>query len=111
MTRPKAPRQGQPVRRDPLPLEFPGVHFMDHEEVDAAARVLRSRSLFRYYGIDLQGETDAFEAEFAGFLGVKHALAVGSGAGALHVALAALGVGPGQEVILPAYLWVAVAAA
>jgi 8-amino-3,8-dideoxy-alpha-D-manno-octulosonate transaminase len=84
---------------------------MDEEEVEAAARVLRSRSLFRYYGIDLQKETDAFEAEFARFLGVGHALAVGSGSGALHVALAALGVGPGQEVIVPAYLWVAVVAA
>jgi 8-amino-3,8-dideoxy-alpha-D-manno-octulosonate transaminase len=84
---------------------------MDEEEVEAAARVLRSRSLFRYYGIDLQRETDSFEAEFRQFLGVDHALAVGSGSGALHVALAALGVGPGQEVIVPAYMWVAVAAA
>jgi 8-amino-3,8-dideoxy-alpha-D-manno-octulosonate transaminase len=100
-----------PVRSAPLPLEFPGAHYMDEEEVEAAARVLRSRSLFRYYGIDPQGEAEAFEAELARYLGVKHALAVGSGAGALHVALAALGVGPGQEVILPAYMWVAVAAA
>jgi 8-amino-3,8-dideoxy-alpha-D-manno-octulosonate transaminase len=105
----RAPRT--PVRSEPLPLEFPGVHFMDEEEVEAAVRVVRSRSLFRYYGIDLQGEADAFEAEFADFLGVQHALAVTSGCGALHVALAALGVGPGQEVIVPAYMWVAVAAA
>lgn len=102
---------GPPVRSSPLPLEFPGIHHMDEEEIDAAVRVLRSRSPFRYYGIDLQGEVEAFESEFAAFLGVSHCLAVTSGTGALHVALAALGVGPGQEVIVPAYMWVSIAAA
>jgi dTDP-4-amino-4,6-dideoxygalactose transaminase len=102
---------GTPVRSEPLPLEFPGVHHMDEEEVDAAVEVLKSRSLFRYYGVDRQKEVEQFEEEFAQHLGVKHALAVSSGTGALHVALSALGVGPGQEVIVPAYLWVAVLAA
>ena len=102
---------GEPVRTSPLPLEFPGVHHMDEEEVEAVVRVLRSRSLFRYYGIEPQKQVEQFEADFAQFVGVKHALAVGSGTGALHVALAALGIGPGREVIVPAYLWVAVAAA
>lgn len=100
-----------PLRSEPLPLEFPGVHHMDHEEIEAAVRVLAHRSLFRYYGLDLQGEVEAFEAEFAGFVGARYALAVTSGTGALSTALAALGVGPGQEVIIPAYLWVSVAAA
>ena len=99
-----------PARIQPLPLEFPGVHHMGQEEIDAAVRVLTSRSLFRYYGIDLQNEVEAFEEEYSAFLGVKHALAVGSGTGALSVALSALGVGPGQQVIVPAYLWVSVAA-
>jgi dTDP-4-amino-4,6-dideoxygalactose transaminase len=102
---------GKPIRTQPLPLEFPGVHHMDEEETEAALRVLKSRSPFRYYGIDLQGEAEAFESEFASFLGVAHAIAVNSGTAALHVALAALGVGPGQEVIVPAYMWVSVAAA
>jgi dTDP-4-amino-4,6-dideoxygalactose transaminase len=102
---------GTPVRSQPLPLEFPGIHHMDEEEIDAAIRVLRSRSPFRFYGIDLQGEVQAFESEFAQFLGVPYALAVTSGTGALHCALAALGVGPGQEVIVPAYMWVSVVAA
>jgi 8-amino-3,8-dideoxy-alpha-D-manno-octulosonate transaminase len=84
---------------------------MDEEEVEAAARVLRARSPFRYYGIALQKEVEAFEEEFARFIGAPYALAVGSGTGALGVALSALGVGPGQEVILPAYFWVSVAAA
>ncbi len=102
---------GEPVRTEPLPLEFPGVHYMDEEEIDAAVRVLRSRSPFRYYGIDLKGEVEGFESDFAKFLDVKYSLAVNSGTGALHVALAALGVGPGQEVIVPAYMWVSVIAA
>jgi len=103
--------EGTPVRTEPLPLEFPGVHYMDNEEVDAVVRLLRSRSLFRYYGVDLQKEVEAFEAEFASFLGVAHAVAVSSGTGALHTALSALGLGPGQEVIVPAYMWVSVIAA
>ena len=102
---------GKPIRNKPLPLEFPGVHHMDEEEEQAALRVVRSRSLFRYYGVDLQGEVAAFESEFVHFLGVSHALAVSSGTGALHVALSALGVGPGQEIIVPAYMWVSVVAA
>jgi dTDP-4-amino-4,6-dideoxygalactose transaminase len=101
---------GEPVRTEPLPLEFPGVHLMDDDEVEAVDRVVRSRSFFRYYGVDLQSEVESFESEFAEFLGVSYALAVNSGTAALGVALSALGVGPGQEVIIPAYLWVAVAA-
>lgn len=102
---------GTPVRTDPLPLEFPGVHHMGEEEINAALRVLRSHSPFRYYGVDLQREVQSFEAEFASFLDISYCLAMTSGTGALHTALAALGVGPGQEVIVPAYMWVSVVAA
>src|SRR5437879_2755490 len=102
---------GKPVRTEPLPLEFPGVHYLGDEETEAALRVLGRRSLFRYYGIDLGREVESLESEFAQFVGVAHAVAVTSGTGALVTALSALGVGPGQEVIIPAYLWVSVAAA
>lgn len=102
---------GRPVRKEPLPLEFPGVHFMDLDEEAAVLRVMRSRSLFRYYGMDLRREAASLEQEVADFLGARHAVAVSSGTGALHVALGALGVGPGQEVIVPAYLWVSIVAA
>jgi dTDP-4-amino-4,6-dideoxygalactose transaminase len=102
---------GSPVRTQPLPLEFPGIHHMDEEEVDAAMRVLRDRSPFRYYGIKPRDEVEQFEKEFAAHLGLPHAVAVSSGTGALHTALSALGVGPGQEVIVPAYMWVSVVAA
>jgi len=101
----------KPVRTKPLPLEFPGVHHMDDKEIRAAVRVLKARSPFRYYGIKLQKEVEKLESELARFYGVKRAIAVSSGTGALHAALSALGAGPGQEVIVPAYLWVSVLAA
>lgn len=101
----------KPTRSAPLPLEFPGVHYIDEEEEEAAVRVLRSKSLFRYYGVSLQKEVEEFEKEFSQFIGTRYSIGVGSGTGALATALAALGVGPGQEVIIPAYMWVSVAAA
>jgi 8-amino-3,8-dideoxy-alpha-D-manno-octulosonate transaminase len=102
---------GKPVRATPLPLEFPGVHFMNDRETEAVTRVLRARSPFRYYGVDLQKEVSQFESEFARFTGARYVLAVSSGTGALHAALAALGAGPGDEVIVPAYSWVSVMSA
>jgi dTDP-4-amino-4,6-dideoxygalactose transaminase len=50
-----------------------------------------------------------FEKRFAAYTGAKHALACTSATTALHMALIALGVGPGDEVIVPAFTWVATA--
>jgi len=52
---------------------------------------------------------DRFEAAFAEFCGVRHAVACSNGTTALHLALAALGVGPGDEVIVPTLTFVATA--
>jgi dTDP-4-amino-4,6-dideoxygalactose transaminase len=52
-------------------------------------------------------ELDAFEREFAAYCGVGHCVGVGSGMAALELALRALGIGRGDEVIVPAYTWVA----
>lgn len=49
----------------------------------------------------------AFEKDFASYIGVRYALATSSCTGALHLALAALGIGPGDEVIVPDITWVA----
>src|SRR5260370_39851825 len=57
-----------------------------------------------------QTETSSFEAEFAQFRGIPHVVAVRSATAALHTALSALQVGPGCEVIVPAYMWVSVIA-
>jgi perosamine synthetase len=53
---------------------------------------------------------DRFEAAFARYLGVKHAVALPSCTSALHLALLAAGVGPGDEVIVPELTWIATAA-
>ena len=103
---PLAIEGGEPVRRKPLPPEWPGAHWMDEEEAEAVARVAKARSPFRYYGLDLQNEASSLEREFAARIGRRHALGVSSGTAALQVALAALGVGPGDEVLLPGYFWV-----
>jgi dTDP-4-amino-4,6-dideoxygalactose transaminase len=55
--------------------------------------------------------TEAFEREFAAHLGVPHAIALSSGTAALHLAMLAAGVGPGDEVVVPAITFVATAAA
>jgi perosamine synthetase len=54
---------------------------------------------------------DKFEEMFAEWLGVKYAMATSSCTGALHIGLSALGIGPGDEVILPDTTWIATAAA
>ena len=54
---------------------------------------------------------ERFERAFAEYLGVKHAITTSSCTGALHLALSALGVGPGDEVIVPDLTWVATASA
>ncbi len=56
-------------------------------------------------------EVTGLEREFAEYLGVKYCLATNSGTAALHMALASLGIGPGDEVIVPAFTFVATAMA
>jgi dTDP-4-amino-4,6-dideoxygalactose transaminase len=56
-------------------------------------------------------ETKTFEAEFAAYIGVAHGIGVGSGTEALHIALAACGIGPGDEVITVSHTAVATVAA
>ena len=54
---------------------------------------------------------EAFENAFAEYLGTRHAVAVSSGTAALHLAYKAAGVGPGDEVIVPSFTFVATASA
>ena len=89
------------------PYEFPGAYWLDEQEERAVLDVLQKGSLFRYYGLGEPNFVDALEAAARGFYGVKYALAVNSGTGALIAAMGAMGIGPGCEVILPAFMWVA----
>ena len=97
---------GTPVRTKPLPWELPGAHWMGKEEERLVARVARAQSPFRFYGLDPQHMADKLEAEFRKRFGRRHALGVSSATAGLHIALAALGLGPGDEVLLPGYFWV-----
>lgn len=80
------------------------------EEVRAVAKVLLSKKYYRYPASE-KGECDLFEREFAETIGVKHAIILSSGTNALAIALIARGIGPGDEVLVPAYTFVATAAA
>jgi 8-amino-3,8-dideoxy-alpha-D-manno-octulosonate transaminase len=89
------------------PEPFPGIHWLDREEEEAVLAVVRGGALFRYYGKTQPRFAEKLEATAREFYGVKHALAINSGTGALMTAMTALGIGPGCEVIVPAFFWVA----
>ncbi|MGY3679022.1 perosamine synthetase [Streptomyces sp. TE33382] len=73
------------------------------DEIEAAVRVLRG-------GMVAQGpEVAAFEEEFSKFVDGRHCVAVNSGTSALHLSLMALGIGPGDEVIVPSFTFAATA--
>jgi len=97
---------GKPVREKPLPPMFPGALFIGEEEKKEILEVIESKSLFRFYGPKLLNKTKTFEEKFSQYIGVKHALGVTSGTAALITSLASAGVGPGDEVIIPAYCWI-----
>ncbi len=94
---------GEPVRTKP----FPSYPRITDGEVQAVVEVLRSGVLSSRRGT----KTREFEEEFAKYVGVSHAVATSSGTTALQLALAAVGVGPGDEVIVPAYTFTSSATA
>lgn len=78
------------------------------KEIDAVAAVIQSKKLFRYG----EGSQCArFEQRYGEFVGVKHVMMTSSGTAALVAALAGLGIGPGDEVIVPAHTFMATAVA
>ncbi|WP_439678174.1 DegT/DnrJ/EryC1/StrS family aminotransferase [Embleya sp. MST-111070] len=85
---------------------IPIAHTHLHEDdITAATRVLRSGRL-------AQGpEVEAFETEFGAWVDGRHCVAVNSGTSALWLTALALGIGPGDEVILPSFTFAATAAA
>lgn len=86
------------------------MHIFGDEEVQAVERVLRSGYLFRYTS-GQPSESDLFEKEWRERLGCRHALAMSSGTAALISGLVGLHVGPGDEVVVPAYTFIATALA
>ena len=88
------------MTRREVPFARPAI---GKDEIDALADTVRSG------WITLGPKTKRFEQEFARYLGVPEALALSSGTAGLHLAFAALGLGPGDEVIVPTYTFASTA--
>lgn len=83
-----------------IPLSSPDI---TEAEIEAVTAVLRTPRL------SMGPELDAFEKELAEYHSVEDAVVVSSGTAALHLALITLGIGPGHEVIVPSFAFLAVA--
>jgi len=101
---------GTPAKSTPpLPM-FPGGMVIDEQEEQEVLDALRHKRLFRYYGPEEgPSKVEELEKAFAAFMGTRHSLAVTSGSAALMCGLQGIGIGPGDEVIVPAYTWIATA--
>lgn len=91
---------GPPVLDDSIKVTWP---IITQEDKDAVMRVLDSGVIWGLYAPEMR----ALEAEFAAYCGVKYCLAMNSGTATLHCAVGAAGIGPGDEVITPAYSFLA----
>ena len=91
-------------------MSGPGAFLFGDEEKKEVLDVLESGYLSRYGSEDdpaFKHKVGTFEKEFAKYIGVNHSIAVSSGTGALLICLEALGIGPGDEVIVPGYTFIA----
>lgn len=80
---------------------------LENEIIEAVSKVIKSGNLSSLHG----EEVEKFESDFKNYIGSDYAIAVNSGTAALHTALLALGIGPGDEVICPAWTFVATGSA
>jgi 8-amino-3,8-dideoxy-alpha-D-manno-octulosonate transaminase len=103
---------GQPAISQPLPAMYPGGMRLAIEEENAVLEALQAKRLFRYYGPNPgPSKVELLEKAFAEYCATEYCLAVTSGTAALICSLVGLGIGPGDEVIVPAYTWIASASA
>ncbi|MCS4133947.1 UDP-4-amino-4,6-dideoxy-N-acetyl-beta-L-altrosamine transaminase [Salinibacter ruber] len=91
---------GEPVRQETLAY---GGQTIGEDDIEAVTDVLRSDYLTTGPAVD------AFEEAFSGFVGTEEAVAVSNGTAALHTAMQAVGIGPGDEVIIPTITFAATA--
>lgn len=88
----------------------PGAYWIGKEEMEAVMEVMQSGNFFRYGNQNdpkFLHKTATLEKEFARYCGVQYALATSSGTSSLLCSLIALGLKPGDEIIVPAYTFVA----
>src|SRR5688572_18297323 len=102
-----APKRFEMESSKTEPWLFPSWPVCADDECEAAQRVLRSGRLNYWTG----DEGRRFEREFAQAVGSAHAVALANGTVALELALWALGIGPGDEVIVPCRTFIATASA
>ena len=93
------------LRTKPYPDKFSGASLIGREELKELEDVVAQKSPFRHYGLGTPGKVNKFEDTAAKYLGAKYTLALSSGTAAISCALAAMGIGNGDEVILPAFGW------
>ena len=86
---------------------FIGTHYIGKEELKAVKQVLKSKSLFRYHGPNLLYKTDEFESNMKKYLGVKYVLACSNGGSAIKLCCIANGIGPGDEVLMSPFTFIA----
>ena len=89
---------GTPVFKEPIVYGVSGPSSVGDEEISAVTELLRNQQLFRQREFS---DTGLMEKEAADFIGTKYALMVNSGTSALICALIGVGIGPGDEVIVP----------
>ena len=94
---------GSDVRSSPsIPESLYIGPVLDDEEITEVERVLRSGRITQLSS----DEVERFEKSFASYVGAKEAIAVNSGTAAIHTALASYDIGPGDEVIVPAFTFI-----
>lgn len=91
-------------------MSGPGAYLIGKEEIDEVMEVMSSGYLSRYgqlNDLNFKHKVYTLEQEFAKYIGVKHCVATSSGTSALLISLLAMGIKPGDEVIVPGYTFVA----
>ncbi|HNV21135.1 MAG TPA: DegT/DnrJ/EryC1/StrS family aminotransferase [Candidatus Hydrogenedentes bacterium] len=101
---------GTPVASEAFPVGFLGSAEIGEPEIEAVTSVLRSKTVFRFLDPGNSWCT-RLETKFKNLTGREHALAVGGGTAALVCGFAGVGIGDGDEVIIPGYTYIATAAA
>jgi len=102
---------GAPVATEPFPNAWLGPSEIGEEEIEAVTRVLRSKRIFRFLNPPEESECARLERLFCEMTGCNHALAVGGGTAALICGLVGIGIGDGDEVIIPGHTYIASASA
>jgi len=96
---------GSPVRTGPQPEGYLGCAVLGDEELALLTEVIRNQLPFREYGKGTPHMVRDFEKSARSYFNMPYALATATGSGSFFSAMAGLGIGPGDEVIIPSFGW------